>query len=221
MGWIYLARFLPLLSCAAGPAWAADLPLWPLPDGFSSRPVAERMWLNGVPLRVVFIGGVSREEDFQREMDRSCRQEGGRFRQISLGRKHLWSCMDGPYSQTVRWHLEGGRIMGESSVLNLNAKAKTPAPILALPGQTQVLSELETQDGSLRGRVEALQSSLSPAQIRSFFLREATADDWRLQGALSEKMTRLALEKGRESLDLAFSARPMGGSQTVLIWQKR
>lgn len=221
MGRIRLRCILLLFLVVGAKASADELPLWPLPDGFSSRPVAERMWFNGVPMRVVLIGGVSREDDFQRDMDRICRREGGRFQQMSLGGKELWSCIRAPYSQTVQWHRQGGRIVGESSVLRLDSRGKVPAPILPLPGQTQVLSDLETQDGSLRGRVELLQSGLSLAQIRSFFLRKATADKWRVQGVLSEKMSRMSLQKGRESLDLAFSSQALGGSRAVLVWQRR
>lgn len=209
-----------LLTLLCTPVWAADLPLWPLPDGFFSHQVAQEMRLNGMPIRIAFLGGVSREEDFQREMDRSCRQEGGSFRQTSLGSKHLWSCLDAPYSQTVKWRMEGGRIVGESSVLNLDVKPETLAPILALPGQTQLVSDLETQDGSLHGRVELLRSSLSVAQLRSFFLREATMDKWQVSGALSKRINRLSVQKAQESLDLAFSSLNMGGSQAVLVWQK-
>ncbi|OCX68493.1 hypothetical protein [Acidithiobacillus thiooxidans] len=197
----------------AGSVQGEDLPLWPLPEGFVSRPVAREMRLNGMPMRVDLIQGVGREEGFRQEMDRSCRREGGRFQQLpsDMG-KELWSCIRAPYSQTLRWHRVGPRIEGESSVINWQAEAQKLLPILPLPGQTQLISDLETKDGALQGRVELLESSLSIAQMRAYLLRAAQERGWASDGMLSKAMGRLSLQKKGESLDMVFQAQPMGGS---------
>lgn len=211
--------FLPLMLFSAS-LWADELPLWPLPSDFNSHQLAGHMRLNGVPLQVVLFSGVAKEESFQKNMEKSCGQQGGRFQHLTFGSKVLWSCIHEPYSQTLQWHQEGARIVGESSVLSLDTRDDRSHPILPLPGQTQVLSDLETDDGALLGRVELLRSALSLTQLRSHLLGQARIEKWQVQNALSETLERLSLRKGQASLDMTFSSMALGGSQAVLVWQK-
>jgi len=216
--WILLG----LLVVVPQALWAADLPLWSVPAGFVLTPIADEARLNGQPIRMALLSGVMDPRSFQQAMERQCNSEHGDFHQAMLGSKTLWSCLHGDrYSQTLQWRQEGNRIVGELSTLRLDGGKQEPHPLPLLLPEAQILSDLETRDGSQQGRVVLAQSRLSIPQLRAVLLREAHAQGWRLEVSLSAQLRRLSLRKSRQALDIALDPLPLGGSRAVLVWQDR
>lgn len=219
-------RLLPLLALGfatvSSCALALDLPLWPLPESLAERPLAKEMRLNGVPVNMAIFGGRMSVDEFRRTMEQSCKAESGSFQEMVFGMKQLWSCIHGPYSQTAQWQQVGNHIKGELSTLRMDAHAEPhPLPI-PQPDGTALQSDLETVDpGGKEGRVLVLQSGLSVAQLRAWFLRQAPAHGWKVVDALSTASTRLSLASADGSLDIAFPAHAGLGTQVVLVWQKK
>ncbi|MDD3761485.1 MAG: hypothetical protein PHO57_11760 [Acidithiobacillus sp.] len=220
---LFLHSLLALgLAALSSCAQAEDLPLWPLPESLGERPLAKEMRLNGVPVNMAIFGGRMSVDEFRRAMERSCKAESGSFQAMAFGMKQLWSCIHEPYSQTAQWQQVGNHIEGELSTLRMDAHAEPhPLPV-ALPDGTALQSDLETLDpGGQEGRVLVLQSGLSVAQLRAWFLRQAQAHGWKVADALSTTSTRLSLARAGGSLDFAFPAHAGMGTQVVLVWQKR
>lgn len=203
----------------SGTLRAEELPLWPLPEGFRTASIGDDLRLNGVPVRVALFSGIANERDFRRDMERECRQRRGVFQALPDGLRQLWSCVREPYSQTLRWQARGGRIEGELSTIRLNASVKkSPLPV-ALPQDAQVISDLESRDGSTRGRVILVESRLSVPQLRADLLRNAASQGWKTVGDLSDQRERLSLRKPGASLDLAFPSDHPKDTMVVLVWQ--
>ncbi|WP_308387763.1 hypothetical protein [Acidithiobacillus sp. AMEEHan] len=213
--------FAILSSAVAAPTWAEELPLWPLPSTMHTSPVAQKMQLNGVPLRAALLSGQISDYEFRRALEASCAEEKGRFQALQFGAKNLWSCIREPYSQTVQWQEENGRITGELSTLRLDSQPTLPPPLLLIPDRTESVSDLETEDDGVRGRVQILRSDLSVPQLRAALLRAAQAKGWKVEPLLSGNLMRLSLRQRHESLDLAFQPERMGGCKTVLVWQSK
>ncbi|MEL5848029.1 MAG: hypothetical protein U7M05_01525 [Candidatus Igneacidithiobacillus chanchocoensis] len=207
-----------LLHCP--PLWAADLPFWQLPEELHSTPIADEIWLNGVPIRIALLSGVVSEATFHNVAERNCEKGGGRFGENQLGAKKVWSCIREPYSQTIQWQREGGRIQGEISTLRLDATPLPSQPVLPTPALTQMVSNMESRDGSIKSQVEMLQSGLNIPQLRAALLREARASGWKIDTALSATLQRMSLQKRGQLLDIAFAPQPMGGSRAVVVWQE-
>ena len=209
------------VGAAPAGALAGSLPFWPMPDGLQVTPIADEMRLNGVPIRIGLVSGTIDQRRFREEMERSCHREHGRFQEQGLGLKQLWSCIHEPLSQTAQWRREGDRIVGEISTLRMDAKPRQSALPTPLPDGAELVSDLESRDGDLRGRVLMVDSLLSVPQLRTALLREAQARGWKLTAPLSDNLGRLSLRKPKESLDIAFPAGSSGGSRAVIVWQNR
>ncbi len=193
-------------------AWAAGLPSWPLPQGFRATPLADELDL---------VAGAADTRLFEKEMRRSCEGERGRFMEGRLGRKFLWSCMREPYSQTLQWEEKNGLLEGEMSTSRIDEKPR-PSPLpIQLPEGSNVVSDVESRDGRLRGRVLLVDSNQSPLQLRSALLRIAQASGWKPIELLSRQTQRLSLRKKGESLDVAFPGGKTGVGRFVLVWQNR
>ena len=219
--YVFLASLMGAIFLWSGALRAEELPLWPLPEGFRTASIGDDLRLNGVPVRVALFSGIASERDFRRDMERECRQRRGVFQALPDGFRRLWSCVREPYSQTLRWQSKSGRIEGELSTMRLDASVKeSPLPI-ALPQDAQVISDLESRDGSTRGRVILMESRLSVPQLRAELLRNAASQGWKPVGDLSEQRERLSLRKPGASLDLAFPSDHSRGTKVVLVWQNR
>ena len=215
---------LLFLSCPTLVNAAEDPPFLPAPEEAVTEPLAGHLKINGVEMRAVQFHVGAEEERLRAFFVEGCAKLGGSYTENQLRNDHIQGCIKPPYSMTTQWHMEGDSAYGTLTSLRLDQKAqRDPLPSdVPLPGNAQVLQDVESTDGSIHGRVLHIRVDSPAAAVRSSLEKVLLARQWHPSPAMQgNKGSVISMNKGNRRLDIVIGEDSAGKSRLVLVLDQR
>ena len=215
---------LLLLVCSIPSQAAEDQPLLSVPENAVTEPLASHLKINGVEMRAVQFHVGAEEERLRAFFVEGCAKLGGSYTENQLRDDRIQGCIKAPYSMTSQWHMDGDSAYGTLTSLRLDQKAQRDSlpSDLPLPGNAQVLQDVESTDGPIHGRVLHIRVDSPAAAVRSSLEKALLARRWHPSPAIQgNKGSVISMNKGNRRLDIVIGEDSAGKSRLVLVLDQR
>ncbi|MFA7495000.1 MAG: hypothetical protein WCY67_01665 [Acidithiobacillus sp.] len=225
-----MTRFLLYISCIAMllsvpiSTFAREMaPLLAMPENAVLEPLASHLKINGVDMRAVQFHVGADEEKLRSYFVESCAKLGGSYTENQLHNEHIQGCITPPYSLTTQWHMEGDSAYGTLSSLRLDQKVeRDPLPHdLPLPANAEILQDIETRDGDIRGRVLHVYVDAPMAKIRNTLEKRLQAQQWQTTSVARGNAAVISMSKDNRHLDIVIGKDESGKSRLVVVLDQR
>ena len=210
-----------LMLLLATPAFAADWPDVPLPEGSQAEWVSRHMVYNGVHMRASRFTStrtLDQIEAFYHE------QWGDEMVRNTLGRKRILGHRDGDHYITVDLQSAGGGTEANVGIVDMDAPTAGHPPGYGMPkpANTEVVNDIRYLDAN-EARTVLMHNTLSPGLNHDFYLRRLSGQGWRHEGgseclAVSAGCAARFVKPGSH-LSLTFTRAPNGEGTMVMANQ--
>ncbi len=205
-------------------AFAADnAPLLPAPENAIMEPLASHLKINGVDMRAVQFHVGAEEERLRAHFVESCAKLSGSYTENQLRNEHIQGCITPPYSLTSQWHMEGDVAYGTLTSLRMDQKIEhdTLPGDLPLPANAQVLQDVESSDGGIRGRVLHVHVDAPATIVHASLDRALLTQRWQPLSTVHNSGSVISMQKGRRRLDIVIGEDGTGKSRLIIVLDQR